>query len=173
MKLRLCVLALALASVALVLTPIAPAASGGRSGTPAVTTQVTGSATDLVGSTFTGVFTLTGVALQNGQLVAVGTLTGTLTDALGNVIATVTQAVTVPLQATGSCTVLHLDLGPIDLNVLGLHVTTNEIILDITAESGPGQLIGNLVCAVAHLLDNPSTTLNGIANLLNNILGRL
>ena len=171
MKLRLCVLALALVSVALVLTPIAPAASGGRSGTPAITTQVTGSATDLVGSAFTGVFTLTGFAVQNGQLVALGTLTGTLTDALGNVIATVTQTVTVPLQATGSCTVLHLDLGAIDLNVLGLHVTTSEIVIDITADSG--QLVGNLVCAVMHLLDNPSTTLNGIANLLNNILGRL
>jgi hypothetical protein len=172
MKLRFCVLALTLACVTLVFAPVTPAASGGRSSST-LTTQVTGSATDLIGSTLTGVLTITGVAVQNGQLVAVGTLTGTLTDALGNVIGTVTQAVTVPLQVSGSCTILHLDLGPIDLNVLGLHVTTNEIVLDISADAAPGNLVGNLLCAVTHLLDNPSTTLAGITNLLNTILGRL
>ena len=43
------------------------------------------------------------------------------------------------------------------------------IVLDITAESGPGNLLGNLLCAVAGLLDNPS----GLARLLNQILAIL
>jgi hypothetical protein len=171
MNLRLCLTALAVASVALVFAPIAPAAPAGKSGPSALTTPVTGTAVD--GSTLTGVLSITDVVVQNGQLVAVGTLTATLTDALGNVIATVTQAVTVPLEVSGSCTILHLDIGPISLNVLGLQVTTNEIVIDVTAQSGPGQLVGNLLCAVSHLLDNPSTTLQGIANLLNVILGAL
>jgi hypothetical protein len=171
MNLRLYFTALAVASVALVFAPIAPSAPAAKSGPSALTTPVTGTAVD--GSTLTGVLSITDVIVQNGQLVAVGTLTATLTDALGNVIATVTQAVTVPLEVSGSCTILHLDIGPISLNVLGLQVTTNEIIIDVTAQSGPGQLVGNLVCAVSHLLDNPSTTLQGIASLLNAILGAL
>jgi hypothetical protein len=171
MHLRHCLAALAIASVALVSAQIAPAAPAGKSGPSALTTPVTGTAID--GSTLTGVLSITDVVIQNGQLVAVGTLTATLTDALGNVIGTVTQAVTIPLEVSGSCTIVHLDLGPISLNVLGLQVTTNEIVIDVTAQSGPGQLVGNLVCAVSHLLDNPSTTLQGIANLLNAILGAL
>jgi hypothetical protein len=171
MHLRHCLTALAVASVALVFAPIAPSAPAAKSGPSALTTPVTGTAVD--GSTLTGVLSITDVVVQNGQLVAVGTLTATLTDELGNVIATVTQAVTVPLEVSGSCTILHLDIGPISLNVLGLQVTTNEIVMDVTAQSGPGQLVGNLVCAVSHLLDNPSTTLQGIANLLNVILGAL
>jgi hypothetical protein len=176
MKLRFCVLALALACVTtLVLAPVTPAAPGGRSSSGSITTQVTGTATDVGGTvgTLTGVLTITGFDVVNGQLAAVGTLTGTVTDALGNIIASVTQAVTIPLQVSGSCTILHLDLGPISLNVLGLQVTTNEIIVDITAVSGPGNLVGNLLCAVTHLLDNPSGTLAGITNLLNTILGLL
>jgi hypothetical protein len=171
MHLRHCLTALAVASVALVFAPIAPSAPAAKPGPSALTTPVTGTAVD--GSTLTGVLSITDVIVQNGQLVAVGTLTATLTDALGNVIATVTQAVTVPLEVSGSCTILHLDIGPISLNVLGLQVTTNEIVMDVTAQSGPGQLVGNLLCAVSHLLDNPSTTLQGIANLLNAILGAL
>jgi hypothetical protein len=50
-----------------------------------------------------------------------------------------------------------------------LQVNLSRIVLDITAQSGPGNLLGNLLCSVANLLNNP----NGLANLLNNILGIL
>jgi hypothetical protein len=43
------------------------------------------------------------------------------------------------------------------------------VILDITAVSGAGNLLGNLLCAVTGLLDNPG----GLAALLNQILGIL
>jgi hypothetical protein len=52
-------------------------------------------------------------------------------------------------------------------------------VLDITAEQGPGNLLGNLLCAVAGLLDPPTGggglggLLNGIIALLNQILGQL
>ena len=45
----------------------------------------------------------------------------------------------------------------------------SEIVLDISAESGGGNLLGNLLCAVTHLLDGPGS-LADIADLLNRIL---
>ncbi|WP_347108622.1 ABC transporter substrate-binding protein [Paenarthrobacter sp. S56] len=124
--------------------------------------------------TFTGTFTPTQFNNQNGQLTVNGLLNGTLKDASGNVLATVTNLAftNVPVtaaQATGSCQILHLDLGPLDLNLLGVQVHLNEVVLDITAVPGPGNLLGNLLCAVAGLLDGNAT--GGLANLLNRLLG--
>ncbi|HKP12498.1 MAG TPA: hypothetical protein VJZ91_10325 [Blastocatellia bacterium] len=65
-----------------------------------------------------------------------------------------------------------MELGPLDLNLLGLVVHLDRIVLDITAQPGPGNLLGNLLCAVANLLNN-NGPLAGIANLLNQILGQL
>ncbi|MBA3738758.1 MAG: hypothetical protein H0W97_09330 [Actinobacteria bacterium] len=125
------------------------------------------------GGTFDGTFDLTRVVVRNGELVAVGSLSGTLTDALGNVVGTVTDfAVNLPLAVTGTCDILHLELGPLDLDLLGLVVHLDQVVLDITAESGPGNLLGNLLCAVAGLLDN-NAPLNSIARLLNQLLGLL
>ena len=47
-----------------------------------------------------------------------------------------------------ACSVLHLELGPIDLDLLGLFVDTSEICLDITAMEGGG-LLGDLLCGLA------------------------
>jgi AraC-like DNA-binding protein len=68
-----------------------------------------------------------------------------------------------------TCQILHLDLGPLSLDVLGLQINLSRIILDITAQAGAGNLLGNLLCAVANLLNNPS----GLARLLNSILAIL
>ena len=148
---------------------VAPAAS-------TLSTPITGSFTDALGGTgtFTGAFTPTKFVSQNGQLAAVGTVTGTLTNSAGSLVGTVTQQATVPVQASGTCQILHLDLGPLDLNLLGLQVHLNEVVLDITAQQAPGNLLGNLLCAVAHLLDNTGTGgLNGVVALLNRILALL
>jgi hypothetical protein len=70
------------------------------------------------------------------------------------------------------CPILHLDLGPLDLNLLGLHVHLNEVILDVTAEPGPGNLLGNLLCAVAGLLDG--VNIGGVlGGLLQNLIDAL
>jgi hypothetical protein len=118
---------------------------------------------------FVGTANVTRVAVQNGQLVAVGTLTGTLTNILAGTSALVSQAFRVPLTVTGTCDILDLTLGPIHLDLLGLVVDLNAIHLQITAVSGPGNLLGNLLCAVAGLLDG-SGPLGQIAALLNQIL---
>ncbi|MGZ4389053.1 MAG: hypothetical protein ACXVZL_06705 [Gaiellaceae bacterium] len=158
----------ALAAV-LVIAPVAPAAP--PSTTSSLTTPITGTVAN--GGTFAGTFALQNFTTRNGQLAAAGTLTGTLTDALGNVIGTVTNLpVTIPLAGSGSCQILHLTLGPLDLNLLGLQVHLNQVVLDITAQSGPGNLLGNLLCGVANLLNGsaPATTL---ANVLNHLLALL
>jgi len=95
-----------------------------------------------------------------------------------NAIGTVSGGgVTIPFQVPvvgtgGSCQILSLTLGPLHLNLLGLVVDLNQVVLNITAQSGSGQLLGNLLCAVAHLLDsNASGT--ALPNFLNHILSLL
>lgn len=126
-----------------------------------------------VTNTFEGVVNNARFIVEDGNLVLVGNLVGQVTDAAGNVVASINQAIrTTLLSATGTCEILDLVLGPINLDLLGLVVTTNQIEVNITAESGPGNLLGNLLCAVAGLLDRGGP-LTGIAGLLNNILRRL
>lgn len=65
-----------------------------------------------------------------------------------------------------ACEILDLELGPLDLNLLGLNVHLDRINLEITAVGGQGNLLGNLLCAVAGLLD-PTGSLTRILNQLN------
>src|SRR5439155_4323479 len=106
------------------------------------------------GGSFSGIFTLSQFAVQNGQLMAIGTLSGTVsntTGALGSILRTAALPVS---NITASCEILHLELGPLDLNLLGVMIHLNQIVLDISAQPGPGNLLGNLLCSVAGLLDN-------------------
>ena len=173
MKFRRAILTLLMvAATAFTLAPMSAAAAAPAAPPSAGLTQaVTGTVQN--GGTFAGTLNITRFASQNGQLVAVGTLSGTLTNALGVVIGTVTNVpVTLPVAASGSCTILNLTLGPLDLNLLGLMVHLDTVHLTITAQQGPGNLLGNLLCAVANLL-NGGGPLSGIAALLNRILGIL
>ena len=132
---------------------------------------ITGTVVGLAGSTVSGTFTLTRFAVQDGQLVAIGTYSGVIKDAAGNILAHGTQTITLPVtNISGTCKILHLELGPLDLNLLGLQVHLDKVVLDITAQSGPGQLLGNLLCAIANLLNNPGRALNQLVDLLNRLL---
>jgi hypothetical protein len=127
------------------------------------------------GGLLNGVFTITSFAVNSaGQLVANGTFTGTAV--VGGVAQTVTDTpASTPVAATGTCRILDLTLGPLHLDLLGLVVDLNQVHLTITAQQGPGNLLGNLLCAIANLLNgSPSpTALQQIVNLLNQILARL
>lgn len=177
MKQRLYTVVLMMALACAILVAPFSAAAAPREGTAsAPVAQVNPNALPVTGTipgggTFTGALDITRFAVQNGQLVAIGTLTGTLTDALGTVIGNVTNVpITLPItNIAGTCQILHLELGPLDLNLLGLVVHLDKVVLDITAQSGAGNLLGNLLCAVAGLLDN-NGSLSGIARLLNRIL---
>ena len=169
------VLALALLIAVVAAATVAPAANAKRPAMSPVTVPVTGTFTDALGGTctFTGTMTVERFASQNGEIAAVGTVTGTLTDSVGTVLGTDTSSVTaVVTQAQGSCQILHLELGPLDLDLLGLQVHLDQVVLDITAQQGPGNLLGNLLCGIAGLLDGNAPT-NVIVQLLNQLLGVL
>lgn len=76
--------------------------------------------------------------------------------------------------ALAVCDILHLDLAPLDLDLLGLQVHLSRVVLDIVAVSGAGNLLGNLLCAVTGLLDGGLNGLLGrLVLLLNQILSIL
>ncbi|MBV9170739.1 MAG: hypothetical protein JOZ81_11700 [Chloroflexi bacterium] len=150
-----------------------PLAAGAQPQAPAgVTVPVTGTAAN--GSTFSGAYTITHFVGHGNSLLAQGTLSGILTNPTTGATQSVTNVpVQVPVTAADpTCTILDLTLGPLDLNLLGLMVHLNTVHLTITAQSGPGNLLGNLLCAVANLL-NGGAPLGALSGLLNRILAIL
>jgi hypothetical protein len=143
---------------------VAPAFAGG------VTVPVAG--TTSKGGKFSGNFAIKEFKVVGDQIVAVGTLTGTIQNGIGNVIGTVLKTIQMIVNITGaSCDILHLELGPLDLDLLGLVVHLNRVVLDIDADP-TGGLLGALLCAVANLLD-VGGPLADIVSLRNQILALL
>jgi hypothetical protein len=129
----------------------------------------------------TGTFTPRKFVVRDGKLLAVGRLEATLTKGNGDVLGTTTERVKLPVRLAeglpvgarqAGCDILNLVLGPLDLNLLGLEVHLNRVVLNIIATPGPGNLLGNLLCAVAGLLDG-SGFLTQISQILNSILAIL
>lgn len=118
------------------------------------------------GAKFVGTFNLQKFATDQGSVVASGVLSGVVTTATG-VTTSVLRTVSLPVTVGAtSCEILHLDLGPLALDILGLQIDLSRIVLDITAQAGAGNLLGNLLCAVVNLLNDPT----GLSKLLNSIL---
>jgi hypothetical protein len=139
------------------------------------------------GDKVTGTFTPTRFVTKNGKVWAKGFLAGVITDDAGhktrfsgiekmsvekvNGLVPTARA----LNQRAACDILHLVLGPLDLDLLGLQVHLDRVVLDIIAVTGAGNLLGNLLCAVTGLLDGgPLAGLLGqLQALLNQILGAL
>jgi len=140
------------------------------------------------GDAFQGMVTITSFSYVHEEekgLLASGELRGVVTPVDGNRRTPVKQTFTdVPVKLfngtvpdgaevnemllmanSTECQILFLDIGPIFLDLLGLQVDLSQIVLDVTAVSGAGNLLGNLLCAVAGLLDG--------TGLLNELLGDL
>lgn len=121
------------------------------------------------GGTFSGTLHVQQFAAQNGNLVASGKLSGTLTSTAGTVLGTVKNVKVSGIPVVmdpPSCSILTLVIGPIHLNLLGLVVDVSQITVTITAQ--PGTLLGGLLCQLAG-----ATTLQQIVALLNQILALL
>jgi len=128
----------------------------------------------------TGNFEPSKFVVKNGKVFGVGMLSAKLIRSDGSVLGRVHRHVAIPLRdgsgglgASKRCDILDLILGPLHLNLLGLVVNLNKVVLHIIAFAGAGQLLGNLLCLVAHLLDGGPTHLLRLANLLNRILAIL
>jgi hypothetical protein len=84
-----------------------------------VTVPITGT-TDK-GGKFTGTFQIQQFSVVDNQIVAVDTLTDTILNGVGNVIGTVLKTITLIVTIkTSTCQILELELGPLDLDLLGL-----------------------------------------------------
>jgi hypothetical protein len=88
-------------------------------------------------------------ALQLNSLL--GGIEDLLNAALGNLLnSIVTQIID---AVAGSCDILHLALGPLDLTLLGLEVVLDDcnggpVVVDISGQRGNGNLLGNLLCGL-------------------------
>ena len=128
--------------------------------------------------TLDGTYDIERIAVADGQTVAYGDLTYSVSEAIdgqGTGPATMDDVRAVVGSDRGSrCRILTLDIGPAFLDLLGLQVRLSRVELDITAVTGPNRLLGNLLCAVTGLLDPPNPgggQTGGLLNLINRILG--
>lgn len=190
------VLVVGLASIVAVATPSAQAKTGGHYTTSydanAVPTAATTPTSDVPNAAAAGNITITSFKKVGGVINAVGTFTGTIAgvdggNGVGNEFTTgftapVTNVDGHALTGTSAaalaaadptCQVLDLTLGPLHLDLLGLVVDLNQVHLNITAHSGSGNLLGNLLCSVAHLLDNTGGGSSGLSGLLQQLTSLL
>lgn len=139
------------------------------------------------GKRVSGYFTPTGLSKKNGDLRLRGLVSGVIhrgdgttrsfsamrTLPVKSINGSVPGAARTGTANKATCDILHLVLAPLDLDLLGLKVHLDKVVLDIVAQSGAGQLLGNLLCAVVGLLDNGGTLsqlLNQLGQLLNQLL---
>ena len=167
MKLRLTSLALVLALVgAFVLAPRNSGTVLARDGNGLLKDlRVQGTLGN--GGTFTGFLTITELRLNRNhtRLLASGVLSGVarfngqarqVSQESTNQAITLSDGTvrTQTHEELGYCQILYLEIGPINLELLGVVVIIpNPIIIDVRAYPGPGNLLGNLLCVLAHLLD--------------------
>jgi len=193
--------ALPLLAAVVFLVPAARADSAKRN--PFSGLPVSGKTDD--GKTFQGTMDVLGFTNEDGCLMAIASVTGTFTTGAAQQVASTIvlvpahytnedgkcappaesaagshalRAAAPAAQAQATCPILNLVLGPLDLNLLGLTVHLDRVVLDITAVPGAGNLLGNLLCAVANLLNGLNVNLgaaltNAITQLLNNIIAAL
>src|SRR5262249_35423905 len=107
----------------------------------------------------------------------------TLSNGLSGVVNGALRAIGSPANAaaggasgttTGATQILDLSLGPVDLNLLGLRVhldncANGPVTVDISAQPGAGNLLGNLISGLANLLNNPNATTGALRSQINRI----
>ena len=149
-----------------------------------MTSKIVGKASD--GSKVTGTFTPYRFVDKGGKQQVKGVIDGVVTHADGSK-ETFTALRTATVKSingtalagrTGSataglatCDILHLVLGPLDLDLLGLQVHLDRVVLDIVAATGAGNLLGNLLCAITGLLDGGP--LGGLLGQLSDLLSQI
>jgi len=148
---------------------------------------VSGTFSDANGpGTFSGTLDIAGFQARQGALVAIGTIDGTMTNALGATTPVVNRPVTLAVtnvavggsaqpsaaapittqQAAQECQILHLEFGGITLDVLGIAVTLSPITLDLTLSG----LLGGILCGLLGALGGGAPA-QAQANMLNQALG--
>jgi hypothetical protein len=162
----------ALVVAALLFTANGVAAQGSDSRTSIRRPTIAGKFIDAASGegAFSGNLDLGHFEMRQNFLVIVGTLSGVLSESRGQVIGRVNEEIVVPVVVVEStCQLLHLDVGPLDLDLQGVHVQFDKNALGITTRDGPSQ---NLLCSTAKFLGT-RPTLDAVAARLNAVLGTL
>jgi hypothetical protein len=142
------------------------------------------------GKKFNGTYAIQRFVVKHGKVYSYGTLKGRLkhrhVKRYGVMVpASLKGDATGARSAQATCQVLHLVLGPINLNLLGLRVTlgggaqaNQPIVLDITAQQGGG-LLGDLLCGLTNALSGTgvlgqlNSNLQQLAGTLNSLVSLL
>ena len=149
MSVRKLGLVLAAVCAALLVVPVAAGAQTTPAAVPTTSFShipVSGKAQN--GKSFTGHFNVSQFVARGGKTYALGTLTGKLgnrTVKKSNVAIPVSVgSASSPLvaNAAATCQILNLVLGPLHLNLLGLHVDLNQVVLNITGVTGVRPVAG-------------------------------
>lgn len=127
----------------------------------------------------TGTFKIERFVSTAEGVFAVGLVTVTNAAGTTAVVKNATAQVQTPggngvVAQQATCEILNLVLGPLHLDLLGLVIDLNQVVLNITAVAGAGNLLGNLLCAIVGLLDGTGASVFAeLARLLNQLLGLL
>ena len=188
---RLQVSVLALSTIALLLPPAIAAAD--PPSPKALVLPIAGAGAG--GIRFTGTVAVQRFVQLNGELFAMGAVSGTVSGPSGAIGTSLFLPVSFPVHVgdgltaraergsihpavfsapdagarlllvqASTCGVLHLDLGAVNLNLLGVAVTTTPVTIDINGDTaGP---LGNLVCTALATINN----VVGLVNVLNSLL---
>lgn len=124
------------------------------------------------GTEFIGTLYVQRFAAEDDQLMAIGSLSGQMTRAVGDVAQPVRALRNVPARlrvssSSATCEALSLRLDPVRLEPRGPLIQVDPIRLDATAE--PGQLARNLRCSLAEQLAAGAPA-SDAASLLNALL---
>ncbi len=150
----------------------------GKGGSAPLQLPIAGSAT--TGAAFAGTLSIQRFEARRGQVVAIGMVSGSIAGVGTALVGPVALPVAVGpgsqgaaasnslvAQQQATCQVLHLEVGAVNLNLLGLQVTTLPIAIDLSGDSAG--VLGNLVCTILETLNN----VVGLVDLLNQLLGVL
>jgi hypothetical protein len=110
---------------------------------------------DLLGNVLSGVTALLNVTNVNNALNNVLSTAVDLANSATLAVNGVTPGSLDTSTATGSTGVLDLFVSPVHLNLLGLLVDTAPIHLTVTANAGPGLVLGNAVTELANVFNPP------------------
>lgn len=110
-----------------------------------------------------GVFTVQRFVHEGARIIAIGRVIATTADSEGNVqnFVTQTRLPVLPSTTRGDvCTTLHIELGPLDVELRGRRLQLDQIATEITAQSvditsatGPDNRLASQLCSIGGLLD--------------------
>lgn len=110
-------------------------------------------------------FDLRGFTVVDGTLTAFGTATWTINGGTSGPIAFQLPV----LNVSGSCDVLNLDIAGLDLDLLGLTLSFNQVNFDIYSGEVTPNAVRNLLCTAGRMADGGANAY-ALAGALNRIL---